>query len=152
MSLAAAERIAGNAHVRRSQTLLLYYALPDELDTTPLLELLSDKTILLPKVTGTESMELRIYTGEHDLATGSYGIREPIGRPFADLGCIDTAIIPGMAFDGSGNRLGRGKGYYDRLLSAMPQAYKIGLCFHFQFFDSIPFCRHDVRMDEVISV
>ena len=95
-------------------------------------------------------MELRIYTGENDLATGCYGIKEPTGKVFTDFAKIDVAIIPGVAFDRQGHRLGRGKGYYDRLLSVMPQVYKIGLCFDFQVVDNVPVDSHDIRMDEVI--
>ena len=58
-------------------------------------------------------------------------------------------VVPGMAFDAQGNRLGRGKGYYDRFLPKV-QAYKIGMCFAFQHFDYITHEAHDVKMDEVI--
>ena len=97
-------------------------------------------------------MELRTYTGENDLATGCYGIKEPVGKVFTDFAKIDVAIIPGMAFDRHGHRLGRGNGYYDRLLSKIPQAYKIGLCFDFQIVDSVPVDIHDVMMNDVIIV
>lgn len=150
MSLTAVDRLLTNANVLHARTLLLYYALHDEVDTSLLFKRLSDKTILLPKVIDSENMELRIYTGENDLATGCYGIKEPVGKVFADFAKIDVAIIPGMAFDCQGHRLGRGKGYYDRLLSKIPQAYKIGLCFDFQIIDSVPVDSHDIRMDEVV--
>lgn len=150
LSLTAVDRLLTNANVLHARTLLLYYALPDEVDTSLLFERLSDKTILLPKVIDSENMELRIYTGENDLATGCYGIKEPVGKVFTDFAKIDVAIIPGMAFDRHGHRLGRGKGYYDRLLSKIPQAYKIGLCFDFQIVDNVPVDSHDIRMDEVV--
>ena len=77
---------------------------------------------------------------------------EPTGRSFTDYASIDLAVIPGMAFDTSGNRLGRGKGYYDRFLSLLPPyIYKIGVCFGFQMFDSIPSDTTDIRMNEVIQ-
>ena len=59
--------------------------------------------------------------------------------------------MPGVAFDSQGNRLGRGKGYYARLLPRLPQAYKIGLCFPFQRVEQVPAEPFDIRMDEVIS-
>ena len=61
------------------------------------------------------------------------------------------AVIPGMAFDSNGNRLGRGKGYYDRFLSMLPaRIYKIGVCFDFQKFEHIPTATNDIQMDCVI--
>lgn len=74
-----------------------------------------EKQILLPVVTG-DDLELRVYTGPGDLATGAYGIEEPTGALFTDYDAIDFIVVPGVAFDRNGNRLGRGKGYYDRLL------------------------------------
>jgi 5-formyltetrahydrofolate cyclo-ligase len=62
-----------------------------------------------------------------------------------------VTIIPGMAFDVEGHRLGRGKGYYDRFLAKLsPTTYKIGLCFRWQFVDQVPTDEHDIPMDEVI--
>ena len=63
---------------------------------------------------------------------------------------IDLAIVPGLAFDHLKNRLGYGKGYYDRLLCEM-DAYKIGVCFRFQVFDKIPYTNTDVKMDLIVS-
>ena len=57
-----------------------------------------------------------------------------------------------MAFDREGHRLGRGKGYYDRFLSRVPNIYKIGLCFSWQLVDSVPTDEHDIRMDETVTV
>ena len=79
---------------------------------------------------------------------------EPQGKDFTELEKIDLAIIPGMAFDKEGNRLGRGKGYYDRLLQQLRDCtiYKIGICFDFQFLDHIPTEPHDIPVDEVITL
>lgn len=59
-------------------------------------------------------------------------------------------MVPGMAFDADGNRLGRGKGYYDRFLALVPDAYKIGVCFPFQKFPAVPVDDNDVKMDIII--
>ena len=74
---------------------------------------------------------------------------EPSGEPFTDYNSIDIAIIPGLAFTQDGKRLGRGKGYYDRLLAQMPSVYKMGLCFPFQLVQDIPMNENDILMDEV---
>ena len=64
---------------------------------------------------------------------------------------IDLIIVPGVGFDRQGNRLGRGKGYYDRLLPRIPSAYKIGICFPFQLVEEIPAEPFDIRMDEIVT-
>lgn len=98
-------------------------------------------------------MVLRRYTGKSDLKEGAFGIMEPCGEVFADYQAIDLAIIPGMAFDRQGNRLGRGKGYYDRFLPLLlPYIYIIGVCFPFQLLDDIPTEEHDIKMDTVLGI
>ncbi len=98
-----------------------------------------------------EELELHRYQGEQELTVGtSFGIQESIGPLFTDYAHIDLAIIPGMAFTLQGHRLGRGKGYYDRLLPHL-QCPLIGLAFPFQILPSIPTEPHDICMDEVIS-
>lgn len=142
------------SHLASSHTILLYNALPDEVPTQALMgELVAQgKTVLLPCVINDTDMELRRYTGPQDLQTGSFGIQEPTGELFTDYDTIDVAIIPGMAFDAEGHRLGRGKGYYDRFLSRVPLLYKIGLCFSWQLVDQVPYDEHDIKMDEVIRI
>ena len=75
---------------------------------------------------------------------------EPTGEVFDNYTDIDLAVIPGVAFDKDGNRMGRGKGYYDRLLPKLGNTYKIGICLPFQLVEKIPTDEHDVRMDEVL--
>ena len=146
-------RLEQHPRITDSQTILLYCALPDEVPTLELLERLTaqGKTVLLPRVISDKEMELRRYTGRADLTEGAFGIMEPVGEPFLDYDSIDVAIIPGMAFDHEGHRLGRGKGYYDRFLSNVPYIYKIGVCFPWQLVDEVPTDEHDIRMDCVIS-
>jgi len=139
-----------------AQTILAYYSLPDEVCTRQLIdELIADgKTVLLPKVLDAGRMELRRYTGPHDLTEGAYGIMEPVGEPFTDYALIDIALIPGMAFDAAGHRLGRGRGYYDRFLnsqwSMVNGQWLIGLCFDFQKVPVLPSDDHDIPVDIVI--
>lgn len=132
---------------------LAYYSLPDEVYTHQLIDDLvaEGKTILLPKVIDHVTMELRRYTGSHDLVEGAFGIMEPAGEPFTDYSLIDVALIPGIAFDAQGHRLGRGRGYYDCFLSSMearPQL--LGLCFDFQKVPSVPFDAYDIPVDAVV--
>ena len=145
-------RLLSHPRIKAAKTVMLYYSLPDEVDTHTLVDslLVSGKQILLPHVTGEGTMELRRYTGPTDLALGAYNIMEPTGDLFVDYASIDLAVIPGMAFDKEGNRMGRGKGYYDRLLLKLRSTYKIGICLPFQLVEQIPTDEHDVKMDEVI--
>lgn len=133
---------------------MLYSALPDEVPTQHLMDELvaQGKTVLLPRVISDTKMELRRYTGKQDLKEGAYGILEPTGELFTDYDAIDVAVIPGMAFDAEGHRLGRGKGFYDRFLARVPYIYKIGLCFSWQVVDRVPSDEHDIRMDEIIQI
>lgn len=131
---------------------MLYHSLKDEVDTHAFIRKWSrEKRILLPVVTG-DDLELRLYTGPEDLTVGAYGIEEPTGALFTDYSAIDLIVVPGVAFDRDGNRLGRGKGYYDRLLPRIPSAYKIGICFPFQVVDEVPAEPFDIRMDEIITL
>jgi 5-formyltetrahydrofolate cyclo-ligase len=134
------------------QTIAAYYPLPDEVDIRPLLEewIAEGKIVFLPKVTGDDTMELRRYTGRDDLQEGSFHILEPEGEQFADDVSIDVMLVPGVAFDAVGHRLGRGKGYYDRFLATQPEMYKIGVCFDFQKVDVVPVDAYDIPVDEVI--
>ena len=101
-----------------AKTIMAYYSLPDEVNTHSLIDdLVSEgKTVLLPKVMGVDTMELRRYTGRDDWQEGVYHILEPVGKPFTDYAAIDLILVPGLAFDAAGHRLGRGSGYYDRFL------------------------------------
>ena len=143
-----------SSRLENSRTILLYAALPDEVPTQALMDgfVAQGKTVLLPRVISDVDMELRHYTGRQDLQAGAYGILEPIGALFTDYEKIDVAIVPGMAFDAEGHRLGRGKGYYDRFLSRVPYIYKIGLCFSWQMVEQVPNDEHDVVMNEVLVV
>lgn len=136
-----------------ARTIVLYHPLPDEVDVRPLMERLhsQQRLVLLPCVTGTSTMELRRYQGPESLRAGAFGILEPTGPAFNSLSDIDAAIVPGVAFDSEGHRLGRGRGYYDRFLAAVPHIYKIGVCFPFQLVGQVPVTPTDVAMDTVVA-
>mgnify|MGYP005762207093 FL=1 len=155
LSLSVLSRLNGNEHLQRAKTILMYYSLPDEVNTHAYIDqlLAEGKKILLPEVIDGENMVIREYTGKHDLKEGAFHIMEPIGSLFPEERYqeLDLAIIPGMAFDENHNRLGRGKGYYDRFLQKIPQVYKIGICFPFQLVGEIPTEETDIKMDAMIG-
>ena len=141
--------------LKEAQIVMAYYSLPDEVCTHQLRDDLvaDDKTVVLPHVIDGERMELRRYTGSHDLIEGSFGIMEPVGEPFTDYHLIDVALIPGVAFDTDGHRLGRGRGYYDRFLSHLSPLTShllIGVCFDFQKVASVPVDINDIPVDCVV--
>ncbi|MFA4045415.1 5-formyltetrahydrofolate cyclo-ligase [Prevotella sp. PCHR] len=152
MSLSAVTGLLSHYIIKNVRTIFIYYSLPDEVDTHALADVLADsgKTVLLPAVTGDCDMELHRYEGKQSLKRGAYGIMEPTGELYTCYENIDVAVVPGMAFDAENNRLGRGKGYYDRFLAKMPGTYKIGLCFDFQKVEKLPADKNDIKMDEVI--
>lgn len=152
LSLPVIARLLSHPAIMSAKTILMYYSLPDEVNTHDTIKQLTEsgKRVLLPRVTDSENMEIRVYESPEDMQEGSYNIMEPTGKIFTDYDEIDVAVIPGMGFDKACNRLGRGKGYYDRFLSKVPDLYKIGVCFDFQKLPTIPASEHDIKVDEVI--
>jgi 5-formyltetrahydrofolate cyclo-ligase len=106
------------------------------------------KEIYLPSIEG-DDIVIRQYKSEQDLKVGKYGILEPVGAVLDNPEEINLVIVPGRAFDIRGYRLGRGKGYYDRLLTKM-RAIKIGVCFDCQYIFRVPAEEHDIPMDYVV--
>ena len=130
--------------------ILLYWSLPDEVQTPALIERLHQlgHRVLLPVVTG-NTIQLAEYSDTAGMTTGAFDIQEPVGEAFDNYDEIDLAFIPGRAFTTGGARLGRGKGYYDRLLTQM-RCPLIGVCFPFQIVEEIPMETHDIMLNEVI--
>lgn len=132
-----------------AQKIMLYSSLPDEVQTQAFIEkwrLL--KHIILPTVVGDDIIPVEL-TPDTGFAVGDFNILEP--KNVAYTGDYDLIIVPGVAFDRQGNRLGRGKGYYDRFLCQHRATKKIGLCFDFQLIDNVPVEETDIPMDEIIS-
>ena len=145
------ELVEHDAGFLAADTVLLYWSLPDEVYTHDFVRRWAQrKHMLLPRVSGSE-LELATYRGDEDLRAGSFGIMEPAGATFTDYGQIAFALVPGMAFDASGHRLGRGKGYYDKLLPKLVNARKAGVCFSFQMLENLVTERHDFTMDKVFT-
>jgi 5-formyltetrahydrofolate cyclo-ligase len=132
-----------------AEAVLLYYSLPDELPTPEFLKRWSGKKkIYLPRVVGND-LEILPYD-ENLLNTGAFNIEEPTGDNSVPITDIDLVIVPAVAFDENGYRLGRGKGFYDRLLAGS-NVIKIGVGYEFQLLPSLPIEPHDVPMDVIIT-
>ena len=151
LSAAVVHRLLLTEAWQQAHPILLYHSLPDEVETHSLIaEAALTKTVLLPVVVG-DDLILRYYSATAQMTVGAFGIGEPTGTEFTDYADIDLAVVPGMAFTADGCRLGRGRGYYDRLLPRLTRALKIGLCWPFQLVDTMPTTHHDVRMDAVVA-
>lgn len=134
----------------RSERVMLYSALPDEVQTQAFLEKWHlVKQIILPTVVGDDIIPVA-YGKDTAFAVGDFNILEPQNEPYT--GDFDLIVVPGVAFDRQGNRLGRGKGYYDRFLCQHLEVPRIGICFDFQLVDEVPAESFDIRMDEVITL
>lgn len=145
-------QLAMDKNFQRAQMVLLYWSLPNEVDTHEFVRQWSaSKHIILPVVVG-DDLELRYYEGDAKMQTGAYGILEPNGKilPRKDYDLIDVCLVPGVAFDKMGNRMGHGKGYYDRLLPKIERP-KIGICFPEQLVEDLEPQPWDVPMDKVIG-
>lgn len=151
-SLFVQQQIEASECFKKARVILAYWALGDEVTLSPLIEKwLGKKQFLLPVVVG-DSLELRCHTGVTSMVQSHhYGILEPTSSLFLEYEKIDLVIVPGVAFDAGYRRLGRGKGYYDRLLPLVYNAYKIGVCFTFQMVDFVPHDHYDHPMDMVIT-
>jgi 5-formyltetrahydrofolate cyclo-ligase len=143
------------AEWRRSQTVLLYAPLPDEVDVWPLVQqaLAAGKTVALPRYSvGTQGYgAAAICDPETDLHPGQFGICEP--KPHCaelPLNRLDLVLVSGIAFDPHGRRLGRGKGYYDRLLAEV-RGVKCGVAFDEQIVPEVPVGPHDAPLNCIVT-
>jgi 5-formyltetrahydrofolate cyclo-ligase len=170
----AIERIEDLPEFASARTVALYHALPGEAPTDEMLRRwLGVKRLALPVISGKGEMFFREYTGPECLIEGAFGIREPAPPSYREAQLprssrarhevptrdlippseIDLAIIPGIAFDAAGRRLGRGGGFYDRYLAHPGAAhiYKVGLCLPRALVAEVPAEAHDVAMNRVIT-
>lgn len=140
-----------NMHVAKAKNIVAYWSMPDELPTQAIIERLrQEHDIYLPIIVGDE-IEFRLYEGRDSLQPESkYGILEPVSKTTLPENAAAVVIVPGVAFNREGARLGRGGGYYDKILGRLKGAYKIGVAFGCQEVKEIPTEQYDIFMDEVI--
>lgn len=145
------DRIESLQIFQHAAYVLLYWSIDNEVPTHDFISKWKDSKIILLPAVSEDALLLKNYTGRmKTLRTSTMTLFEPVGRQFSSKEKIDLAIVPGLAFDHENNRLGHGKGYYDKLLKDM-QAYKIGIGFDFQKIRRIPATEHDIKMDLVIT-
>lgn len=134
------------------RTVAVFAALPGEVDLRDLPGLV-ERVWVFPRVVGKNLVFHRVRDFKRDLKKGAYGILEPKSRlGKVEIAEVDAFLCPGLGFDLRGGRIGRGKGYYDRMLgSARPEAMKLGVCFGYQLVHEVVMEEHDVRMNGVIA-
>lgn len=135
------------------KTIALYSPLPGEVDVTPLVGGFPAIRWVFPRIEGSELVLHQVTDINQDLEPGTFDILEPRSiLPVVDFFHVDAFLCPGLAFDADGGRLGRGRGFYDRMLEkAREGALKIGLCRKEQLVPDTFAEPHDIVMDQVIS-
>lgn len=142
-SMAACKHLLDTPEFRQANVVMIYMPLPREVDITPvaLRGWQEDKTICAPRLSWSQRhmLPVEIRSLESGLTTTQYGIREPAEGEPMPTEMIDLVIVPALAYDRHGNRLGRGAGFYDRFLSSPHfRGLSVGLAFREQVVDKVP--------------
>jgi 5-formyltetrahydrofolate cyclo-ligase len=156
-SLLIKEKLFETSEFKKAKIILFYASLTKEVDTDIMIKDAQEqgKTIALPVVEEGEKKIIPYLVSDFDsrFVIGAYGIREP-DKEFSEpisIDALDLVIVPGIAFDREGNRLGRGKGYYDRFLKILPKhVLTIGLAFDFQIVCNLPHSSVDSPVNKII--
>ncbi len=128
-----------------------YLPMGDEVDIFPFIREMLEKglTVVAPKSLKGRRMENLVLHSLSELEAGIYGTSHPASGLVYEGG-YDLFIVPGLAFDRHGNRIGYGAGYYDAFLGSQSGGQKLGICYPFQLLDELPAEAHDVRLDGVL--
>lgn len=145
------EKLEGTKEFKEANTILLYVSTDNEVCTHDLINkcLLNGKTVVVPYIANEEIMVSKINSLK-DLREGAFGVLEPTWIIPILRSDLDLAIIPGVAFDKKGNRVGHGLGYYDIFLQGL-ECPKIAMAFDFQIVDKIKTEKHDMKLDKVLT-
>lgn len=151
-SAAIVDRLLRQPELQRPGHVLLYAAMSEEADLARVVGPLRERGVrtLFPRVRG-DQLEVVAASDLLTLQLGYRGVREPSG-PRIDTEVVDVAVVPGVAFDPHGGRLGHGGGHYDRLLARLPEdTLRVGVCFACQVVPRVPRAAHDEPVDVVIT-
>ncbi|WP_392486169.1 5-formyltetrahydrofolate cyclo-ligase [Haloimpatiens sp. FM7315] len=149
-------KIVLNKNFIKANSVFLFVSYNNEVDTHKIIlkALSENKIVSVPKVISKEkgmvALEIKSFK---DLEIGAYGILEPKENcKIIDPSSIDFALIPGLAFDENGNRLGYGGGFYDRFLNLMTNSsHKVGISYDFQIVNEIPIDANDMKITELVT-
>jgi 5-formyltetrahydrofolate cyclo-ligase len=151
-SLVIWEKLYSIPQFSDANTVSIYVSKDNEVETSGIFESLwadGKKVVLAPRIHG-DILEMCEVRSIKNFVDGPYGLKEPSGFALPYGGDIDVVVVPGLAFDERGTRLGRGKGYYDRFLKSN-KTYAIGLAYEVQIHKNLPKDAHDMSMDMVIT-
>lgn len=149
-SIEICKEIINLKEYKLARVVALYKSLKNEVNTDFLIEhsLNEGKTVLLPKVIGDNIVFYKYQNGDR-LVKSSFGVNEPLEGKHVNKDLIDLIIVPGICFDKEGNRLGYGKGYYDRYLKEVNDL-SVGICFKEQFIERVETDENDVKVKKLI--
>ncbi len=155
-SAVAVGALMGLECVANAARIAMYAALPDEMPTRALFDAVVSlgRPVLFPRTQTNRPLEFSVVDRWEELCVGTYGVLEPQGsRRIETFGTRDLVVVPGVAFDDSGNRLGRGKAYYDRTFppDSATSPVLIGYGYEFQVVDHVPHAAHDRRLDAIVT-
>lgn len=139
----------GSKEFKSAKVVGAYYAFGSEVKTDLILEKAKalGKKVALPSAEGESLTFYELSSGKY-LVKGRFGIMEPL--PYGPVDRMDLLVVPGIAFDKKGYRLGYGKGYYDKFL-AKKSVFSIGLAYSFQLLGSLPKAKYDKRLDAIAT-
>lgn len=137
---------------KNSNTIMIYISFQNEVDTHKIIEkaLGFGKRVIVPVCVGENDLIPVEINNHTKMKTNKYGILEPESNVKYE-GEIESVIVPGVAFDRNFNRVGFGRGYYDRFLSTYPNSLKVGICFQNQLCDKIDADSNDIPMNIIIT-
>lgn len=148
------ERILALPEMRGANVIGLYMAMEGEPDLSGLFDRCPDRILAIPKVTGESSMSFYRVESPRELSRGAYGILEPGGVSERKVPpqALDLILVPGVAFEEAGGRIGSGKGYYDRYLK-QAHALRVGVAFDQMILPKGSFSpeKTDIPMDVLVS-
>lgn len=155
-SYAACKALIALPEYHHAQAIMLYLPIPQEVDTAEIAlhTWRERKTILVPKINWEQRhmLAMQIHSFDDGVVYGQFGLREPDDGPVWPSEEIDLIIVPALAYDRSGGRLGRGGGFYDRFLAEPGvHATTCGLGFDEQLVDNLPTARHDHPIDLLVT-
>lgn len=153
MSAAIADRLLEMDELSDAKTVMAFWSFGSEVDTIPLLERLevAGAQVALPRIED-HDVEPIAYAAGDPLSETSFGAREPASGRRLEPSELDVVVVPGVAFDRSGGRVGYGAGFYDRLLGRVRDGtFAVAVAFGLQVVDRVPAGGTDRRVDAVVT-
>lgn len=146
------DRVLALPEVGAARTVMAFWSFGSEVQTAALIQRLHEagKRVVLPRIAEGEIAVVTYAPGDPVAAT-SFGAMEPVGAELVPAEEVDVVIVPGVAFDRRGGRVGYGGGFYDRLLSKAPSAPAVAVAFDVQLVDAVPQGRSDSRVDVIVT-